>query len=156
MLSTLIPDALFQRVFANELLSLLLMLGIGIPLYICASASTPIAAALVLKGLSPGAALVFLLAGPATNAATLTVVGSQLGRAATLRYLVSIAVCSLLFGWLVNRLYAAAGIHIGDWLAPAETGAGSPLATVSAILLLALIGWNLRPRRGGRDDCCSS
>jgi len=132
------------------------MLGIGIPLYICASASTPIAAALVLKGLSPGAALVFLLAGPATNAATLTVVGSQLGRAATLRYLISIAVCSLLFGWLVNRLYAVTGISISDWIAPVETTGDSPLAIASAILLLLLIGWNLRPRRGHKDGCCSS
>ncbi|TYO97604.1 putative permease [Geothermobacter ehrlichii] len=128
------------------------MLGIGIPLYICASASTPIAAALVLKGLSPGAALVFLLAGPATNAATLTVLGRQLGRAATLRYLLSIAVCSLLFGWLVNRLYAAAGINIIDWLAPTETASSSPLAIASALLLLALIGWNLRPKRGCKKD----
>jgi len=149
-----VPEALYARLFGNELISMLLMLAIGIPLYICASASTPIAAALVAGGLSPGAALVFLLAGPATNAATLTVVGSQLGRAATLRYLLSIGACSLLFGWLVNRLYALTGFGFSDWLAPAEATSGSPLGIASAILLLALIGWNLRPRRGGKDNCC--
>ncbi len=75
---------------------------IGIPIYICASASTPIAAALILKGISPGAALVFLLAGPATNAATLTLVGRFWGRAATTVYLISIAVCSLALGGLTD------------------------------------------------------
>ncbi len=154
LLSALIPEEMFQRFFGNELLSLLLMLGVGIPLYICASASTPIAAALVLKGLSPGAALVFLLAGPATNAATLSVIGSQLGRAATLRYLASIAICSLLFGWLVNRLYALLGIDISDWLTPAEAAARSPLAIASAILLLALIGRSLLPARKATCNNC--
>ena len=67
--------------------TLLVMLGVGIPLYICATASTPIAAALLLKGLSPGAALVFLLAGPATNLASLSALAGSLGPATTARYL---------------------------------------------------------------------
>jgi len=58
---------------------MLVMLAVGIPLYICATASTPIAAMLILKGVSPGAALVFLLAGPATNTVTITVIGKELG-----------------------------------------------------------------------------
>ena len=63
-------------VWANDhrLLSMLVMLIAGIPMYVCATSSTPIAAALILKGLNPGAALVFLLAGPATNAATINIV----------------------------------------------------------------------------------
>lgn len=141
------PETLLSRLFGNELLSLLLMLGIGIPLYICASASTPIAAALVASGLSPGAALVFLLAGPATNAATLSVIGNQLGRAATLRYLASIAICSLAAGWLVNRIYAGLGLDIGTWLATSEAHTDSPLAIASALVLLALIGRSLLPAR---------
>jgi uncharacterized membrane protein YraQ (UPF0718 family) len=75
-----VPDDFFLRYMGSEALSLLIMLGVGIPIYICASASTPVAAALVLNGLSPGAALVFLLAGPATNAATLTVVARYFGK----------------------------------------------------------------------------
>ena len=70
IISYFVPVNFVDRYLGGEYSSLLIMLIIGIPLYICASASTPIAAALVLKGLSPGAALVFLLAGPATNAAT--------------------------------------------------------------------------------------
>ncbi|NOQ42097.1 MAG: SO_0444 family Cu/Zn efflux transporter, partial [Desulfuromusa sp.] len=80
VIATLVPDDFFIRYLDNEFLSLLIMLGIGIPIYICASASTPVAAAPVLKGLSPGAALVFLSAGPATNAATITVMSRYFGR----------------------------------------------------------------------------
>ena len=71
LITVLIPDDLFGRYLGSGLPAMLLMLAVGVPLYICASASTPIAAALILKGVSPGAALVFLLAGPATNMAAL-------------------------------------------------------------------------------------
>src|SRR5207248_7836816 len=67
-----LPDAL-------PILTMLAMLVVGIPIYTCASASTPIAAALVLKGLSPGAALVFLLSGPATNIGAIVVLLKFLG-----------------------------------------------------------------------------
>lgn len=123
----------------HELLSLLIMLGVGIPLYICASASTPVAAALVLKGLSPGAALVFLLAGPATNAATITVVMRYFGKMATLIYLASIAVCSLLLGWLTNRIYSWLDLDIAKWVSDIGDVSDSILMQVSAILLLLLI-----------------
>lgn len=139
LVATLVPDKLFETVFANEAVSLLLMLLVGIPLYICASASTPIAAALVLKGLSPGAALVFLLAGPATNAATLTVVARFWGRRATLVYLASIAGCSLVLGWLVNRGYAWADIDISRWVQPSAVDAVSGWGVFCAIVLLGLI-----------------
>jgi uncharacterized membrane protein YraQ (UPF0718 family) len=86
LVATFISDDFFTLLFEHQAASLFLMLLVGIPLYMCASASTPIAAALVLKGLSPGAALVFLLAGPATNAATLTVVARFWGRQATAVY----------------------------------------------------------------------
>ena len=79
------------------------------PFYICATASTPIAAALILKGVSPGAALVFLLAGPATNVATLTVLVNILGKRAAVIYLLAIAVCAVLFGLAVDQVYAVLG-----------------------------------------------
>ncbi len=139
VISYLLPEDFFLRYLSGEFLSLLIMLGVGIPLYICASASTPIAAALVLKGLSPGAALVFLLAGPATNAATLTVVGRFWGRAATLTYLASIAVCSLLLGWLTNRVYAWSGADLSTWVQDLGERADSPLMLASALLLLLLL-----------------
>lgn len=115
------------------------MLVVGIPLYICASASTPVAAALVLKGLSPGAALVFLLAGPATNAATITVVVRYFGKMATLIYLASIAVCSLLLGWLTNRIYSWFDLDITRWVSDIGDVSDSIFMQVSAIVLLLLI-----------------
>jgi len=153
LIAFFVPDDFFARYLGGEFLSLLLMLVVGIPLYICASASTPIAAALVLKGISPGAALVFLLAGPATNAATITIVGRFWGRKATVIYLISISVCSLLLGWLVNRLYAFADLDITRWVQKVGDHADSPFYAVSAIVLLILIGLSFRPKRAKPSDC---
>lgn len=143
-----VPEDYFARSFAHEWTSLLVMLLVGIPLYICASASTPVAAALVLKGLSPGAALVFLLAGPATNAATITVIYRFWGRATTIVYLSAIAACSLLFGWLTNRLYAWAGLDILSWVKPGADHAVGAWEVAAALLLLALLlrAWWPRPK----------
>ena len=110
LITVIIPDDVFSRYLGPGLPAMLLMLIVGIPLYICATASTPIAAALILKGVSPGAALVFLLAGPATNMASLTVLVGTLGKRATVIYLSSIAFCSVLFGLIVDQIYASWGI----------------------------------------------
>lgn len=153
LIAYLVPDDFFARTMGSEFLSLLIMLLAGIPLYICASASTPIAAALVLKGLSPGAALVFLLAGPATNAATITVVTRFWGRKATAVYLAAIASCSLLLGWVTNRIYTLANIDITTWVT--HTGEAPPgaISTAAALLLLALIGRGYLPRKKHSDSC---
>lgn len=147
LITSFVPDDFFIRYLDDEMLSLLIMLGVGIPLYICASASTPVAAALVLKGLSPGAALVFLLAGPATNAATITVVVRYFGKVAALIYLVSIGVCSLLLGWLTNRLYGWLGLDITQWGSGVGEAAHSELMQGFAIVLLLLILRSVVARR---------
>lgn len=152
IISYVLPPDFLTRFAENELLSLLIMLAVGIPLYICASASTPVAAALVLKGLSPGAALVFLLAGPATNAATLTVLGSLWGRRVTAVYLASIATCSLVLGWLTNRLYSWSGADVTRWMADLGEEAPSPWAIAAAVILLILfLRTCLRRRKAGGD-----
>jgi len=110
LITVLVPDDLFSRHLGAGLPAMLLMLAIGIPLYICATASTPIAAALILKGVSPGAALVFLLAGPATNMASMTVLVGTLGKRATAIYLAAIAVCSVLLGLAVDHVYSMLGL----------------------------------------------
>lgn len=134
-----VPDDFFIRYMNNEILSLFVMLGVGIPLYICASASTPVAAALVMKGLSPGAALVFLLAGPATNAATLTVVARYFGKQATMIYLTSIAVCSIVLGWLTNRIYAWLDLDITLWVSDLGDTTDSVFMQGVAVVLLLFI-----------------
>jgi uncharacterized membrane protein YraQ (UPF0718 family) len=110
LITVLIPDDVFSKYLGSGLPAMLLMLAVGIPLYICATASTPIAAALILKGVSPGAALVFLLAGPATNIASLTVLTRLLGKRATAIYLITIAVSAVFFGWVVDQIYAGFGL----------------------------------------------
>ena len=107
-----VPDDFFEKYLGQGFVAMLVMLIAGIHLYICATSSTPFAAALILKGLSPGAALVFLIAGPATNAATMTVVYKFLGARSLGIYLGSIAVAALGFGWLLDRLYQSLGIEM--------------------------------------------
>jgi uncharacterized protein len=154
VLSYLLP-ADFFNILGGEFSSLLIMLLVGIPLYICASASTPVAAAMVLKGLSPGAALVFLLAGPATNIATLTVITRFWGKKATAVYLAAIAFCSLLLGWLVNRLYVYTGADISRWVQGTGEEEPSLWATAAAVLLLVLIGRSLWQQYFGKASCGS-
>ncbi len=157
LIGYLVPDSFFTLLQDHYLLSMLAMLLVGIPLYICASASTPIAAALILKGISPGAALVFLLAGPATNAATVTLVGRFWGRAATVVYLLSIAVCSLVLGVLTDLLYQFAGWDIVGQIQEVVEQGPTPLEMLTAVLLLALWGKNFLPgRRGKGGDCACS
>jgi uncharacterized membrane protein YraQ (UPF0718 family) len=110
LITTLIPAGVVDRYLGGGIHAMVLMLAFGIPLYICATASTPIAAALILKGVSPGAALVFLLAGPATNVTSLTVLFGILGKRATTIYLVAVATAAVAFGLLVDEVYQLMGI----------------------------------------------
>lgn len=138
-ISLFLPPDLFAGALHGEFVSMLAMLLVGIPMYVCASSSTPIAASLLLKGLSPGAALVFLLTGPATNATTLTVMARTFGSAYTGVYLGSIALCSLAFGFAANRIYAALGFDIHAVLGQVGDVLPAWLEVGSAVLLLALI-----------------
>jgi uncharacterized membrane protein YraQ (UPF0718 family) len=106
LITALIPDDIFTRYLGGGLPTMLIMLAAGIPLYICATASTPIAAALILKGVSPGAALVFLIAGPATNITSLTVLFGLLGKRAAVIYLAAIALLTVLFGLVTDQIYS--------------------------------------------------
>ena len=153
-ISALVPDGFLEKFFEHQNSSMLIMLLVSIPLYMCASASTPIAASLVLKGLSPGAALVFLLAGPATNAATITVVARYWGRAATAIYLAVITVCSLSFGWMLNLFYSWAGLDISSWLNLATAHNPTWWETLSAAILLGLIIRAFVFSRSGTSDPC--
>lgn len=103
LIAVIIPDDFFLRYLSNDYLSMLIILVASIPLYVCATGSVPIAAVLMMKGLSPGAAIVFLMAGPATNAATISVIGNSMGRKTLIRYLISIISGALAFGIIVNE-----------------------------------------------------
>jgi uncharacterized protein len=113
LLTWLLPQGLFDGWLSNRVLSYGAMLLASGPLYVCATGSIPIAASLVAKGLSPGAALVFLAVGPATNTATLAFVGSALGRKALFAYLGVMVATAVGAGVLVDWLGAVGAIpHI--------------------------------------------
>lgn len=133
-----IPESFILNYLREGWPAMLLMLAIGIPMYICASASTPIAAALILKGMSPGVALVFLLTGPATNAATILIVSKFLGKRAAVIYLISIALCAIMLGLLLNQLYATLGIDISATFGHACEIIPHPIKTIAAIVLIVL------------------
>ncbi|WP_154222446.1 SO_0444 family Cu/Zn efflux transporter [Marinicella rhabdoformis] len=98
-----VPDDFFQ-ILGDGLGSMLLMAVIGIPMYVCATASTPIAAGFLLAGVSPGAVLVFMLLGPASNIGTLFIVKNELGMRALVAYLSGLVVTAFAFGFLLNYL----------------------------------------------------
>ncbi|MEN8231350.1 MAG: SO_0444 family Cu/Zn efflux transporter [Thermodesulfobacteriota bacterium] len=110
IIAAIIPQELMARYLGGGLHSMLIMLLVGIPMYICATASTPVAAALILKGVSPGAALVFLLVGPATNVTSLSVLFGLLGKRATAIYLVMLSLFAVLSGLAVDMIYNSLGI----------------------------------------------
>ena len=93
-----LPEVQLSGIKGGSAATYLVMLLIGIPVYVCATASTPIAAGLIAGGLSPGAAMVFLLAGPATNIASVVVLIKQFGRAILVTYFICIAIITVLFG----------------------------------------------------------
>jgi uncharacterized protein len=103
LMAVLIPDGFFATYQGNEFINMLLAILIAGPLYVCATGSVPIAAVLMMKGLSPGAALVFLMVGPATNLTTMTLVGKVLGRKTLVSYLATVVASAILFGIAINE-----------------------------------------------------
>ncbi len=145
LLAVAVPDGMLANIPSGWVSSLLMML-IAAPLYICAAAATPIAAALVLKGLDPGAALVFLLVGPATNITTILVVSRFMGNRVLAIYLAGVTTCALLFGVAVNAIYSGLGIDASAVMATVESSSITPLQTVSVVALGALLSFHLSRR----------
>ena len=160
VIAAVLPGTFIEQYLGSGWQAMLLMLIIGIPMYVCSTGSIPIAAALMLKGLSPGAALVFLLAGPATNAVTITVVSKELGRGATVLYVASIAVMSVLMGMLLNALWGRLGELTQQMLHPMamlpkwfEQACALLLA---ALIVIAIVRRIARHKGNGHnhDHCC--
>jgi uncharacterized membrane protein YraQ (UPF0718 family) len=143
LMAALIPDAWFEGSWMAGPLGLFAMLAIGLPVYICAAASTPLAATLVLKGLSPGAALVLLLASPATNLGSLLVVRNLLGRRGLLIHLASLSVTTLLLGFALNGVYALLDrepvARLGDHVHVLPSGVHDAAAVLLALLLFSSV-----------------
>lgn len=158
LISMLLPSDFFTSYLHNELLSMLVVLAASIPIYVCATGSIPIAAVLMMKGLSPGAALVFLMAGPATNTATMAVIGKAIDRKTLLVYMTTIIGSAMAFGYATNLFLprewftGMAGMHDG------HTHELIPhwLQVVSAVILAALIVWGYLKKYGIKPQNKSS
>ena len=137
-ISALVPDGFFAEKLGTGILAMVVMMFLGIPVYVCATASVPVAAALILKGLTPGAALVFLMTGPATNAASFITIWKTLGRATAVTYLATVAGCALLGGILLDLLAANAELNIATQTHQMLPGF---IKYASAVVLLAVLGY---------------
>jgi uncharacterized membrane protein YraQ (UPF0718 family)/copper chaperone CopZ len=142
-----VPRDFFAGILGGGIFSMLVMMAVGIPVYVCATASVPIAAALIMKGVSPGAALVFLMTGPATNAATITTVWKIMGRRIAGIYLATVAASALGAGLLLDVVIRETGSHPAThphWMLP------DPVKTIGALALIAVLGYAfVRPAKVG-------
>lgn len=152
-----IPDNLMSSGYARWI-SYPVMVIVGIPLYICASASTPIAAALVAKGLSPGAALIFLMTGPATNSGTIAIIVSQFGARFASIYVAGVIAVTTVLGILIDTLVIALGLTLPVNLTASESAAIQFVEWAGAFILIALIVWRFREGalKSGYDDLVSN
>ena len=161
ILGALVPDNFFERYLGSPWTAMLVMLAVGLPLYVCATASTPLAAVLVAKGLNPGAALVFLLVGPATNLATILVVARMLGKASAVTYVATIAATSLICGAALDLAVGALHVNVisghgHELVPPWLLAAGAAL--LGALLAFSVGRWAYRhaPWRKAPAARCSS
>ena len=140
LITVLVPDSFFTVFKDNSLMSMLLVLCIAIPMYICATGSIPIALALMMKGLTPGAALVLLMAGPACNIASILVINKVLGRRTLITYLATIIIGSVLFGLGIDLICPASWFAMtsstGDVSNIEGTSWFSILCTILLVVLL--------------------
>jgi len=160
LISSVLPEEFFRNSLGPSLtggiMGILIMMALGIPLYVCATASVPIAWALIHQGVSPGAAFAFLVAGPATNAATIGMVWRVMGRRTALLYLATIALSAIAGGLIMDNLIvplslvSISPLHHGAHNHMAMTAPGSVVGILCAVTLLVILGVALL--RGEPDD----
>ena len=154
----------FLTQWGDGLMAMIVMALIGIPMYICATASTPIAVGFLAAGLSPGAVLVFLMAGPATNISTMGMINQEMGRRTLFLYLFSVISMSIASGYVLNMLVAGMGWEqyiVGSAAEHLHGGAWQSIYALCAILLAALMIRNIAKtvaaslrRSSEHSDCC--
>ena len=155
LITVFVPDSFFALFADNSLLSMVIVLLFAMPMYLCATGSIPIAVALMMKGLSPGTALVLLMAGPAVNAASMLVVGKVLGRRTLILYLISIVGGAMAFGlgvdYLLPREWFTSSIEMMG--TGAMRGQGWFNIACSVVLALLLVNALVRRFSKGEQAC---
>lgn len=155
-MAAFVPQDSLRPYIGGGIVSILLLMAAGTPIYVCATASVPIAAGFIHMGASPGAALAFLIAGPATNAATFTTLWRILGRRSAALYMLTIAISAVVFGLLLDEIMALTGAaipHLGEHQHHHESP--SPWSHGWAIALLATLVVSTIAGRRGRIGAAS-
>lgn len=157
VISALLPEDFFGASLGSGPLALIVMMLVGIPIYVCATGSIPLALAMMHLGVSPGAALVFLITGPATNSAAITTIWKILGRNAALIYLSAVAVLALLSGFALDFLFSREWV-LSSWKPEMAHHSMLPhwVSLLGALLLVALMLVALLPRRNSPERDTSS
>jgi len=152
LITVAIPENLSELLKTYNWLSYLIVIVIAVPMYVCATASLPIAAGLMLSGVSAGAAFVFLSAGPATNTVTIGVVKKMMGTKSLMIYLGSIIVGSIIFGLGLDYIFDVSAIDPASLIHLHEEG--GVISIVSAIALWGMVLWFIaKPYFKKKDDC---
>ena len=137
VISAVVPDDFFaEKLLGTGIFAMVVMMLLGIPVYVCATASVPVATALILKGVTPGAALVFLITGPATNAVAFTTIWKVLGGRTAIVYLLTVVICALGSGLLLDTMFPDLGTSVQTHVHQMEH---SILGYISAVALLAVL-----------------
>lgn len=156
LFTTFAPKEYTSLLFENQFLTYIIIILFAMPLYVCATASLPIAAALILQGMSPGAAFIFLTAGPATSFITMSVIYKTLGKSSLIIYLSVICIMSLLFGYIFDLSFANLNIINFD----IENENNSIITQTTSLIMLILMSYYLiKPwlkRKKDKNSCCSS
>ncbi len=158
---TMVPPGLLVQ-WGSGLGPMLLVLMISVPMYVCATASTPLAHAMLFAGVSPGTVLVFLLAGPASNITSLAMVRKELGARALISYLFGVCGVSILLGLALDWIILAYGVDLLSGSALSRSVSYEPPMVLASLSLLLLVGCGIKPlrrfitRRKGGDEggCC--
>ena len=153
LITVAIPENLAELLSDNSWLSYLLVIVIAVPMYVCATASLPIAAGLMLSGVSAGAAFVFLSAGPATNTVTIGVVKKMLGTKSLVIYLGSIVLGSIVFGLGLDYIFDASAIDPASLIHMDEEG--GIIATISSVILWGLVLYYMAKPYFKKKESCS-
>jgi hypothetical protein len=148
LIHLLVPPDFGAKYLQSDWLAIPAMLIFGIPLYVCSTASIPIAASLIIKGISPGAALVFLITGPATNVATITIMSKVLGRKAVVIYLLTVAAAAIAAGYIFNLLNV--DIPVMDFIRSGGKMEITLVQKISCIVLYALLAFTIAQRLARR------
>jgi len=160
LVTVLVPDGFFAEAFGGrDWLAMPAMALVGLPMYVCSTASIPIAASLMLKGVSPGAAFVFLMVGPAMNAVSVTTVAALIGRRATAAYVATIVAGAILCGCAVNAFAdpsaaVEAARCASHGLTPLHWACAAFLAVMTAYNLARPAAMPSRGRSGEPGGCC--